>query len=452
MDRQLLATVSDRRRSLSRARRALRWAVVSGIAMFATSVFGAPAQAQAEGAAKPAAAGETEGAQFLRVVEEDNGKVRLEVAARTYVTEDESLPKVTLVSVAHIADKALYDRIQILLDAKDRVLYESVKPAGAARPGGETAEERIASTEASMKFIASLLALHHEKTGRYPADVDALRAFAIEQDPRLAQWLTLASIDAWSKGLHYTTNEEGASFSLISYGADGKPGGEREQADLLVNDGNNVPPMMLASEGGLQAQLADALGLEFQLDAIDYGHDHWHVSDMSMDAVNRALKERGVDFFQLEDALSGGSLSSKVVSFLLRLIKVADAFTEGAITDTVKLVLIETLGQEDVIEGTLDQQFGRGFGEVIVDMRNQVVIDDLKALTDREPEVDSVAIFYGAAHMRDMAERLYAEFGYRSAEVEWIPAIEIDMSKSKMSQRELQQIRMMIRQQMRQMR
>src|SRR5690606_19605620 len=154
-----------------------------------------------------------------------------------------------------------------LLDAKDFVLYESVKPSGAAQPGGDTAEERIASTEAAMKFTAGIIALHREKVGRYPKDLAALRDFAREQDERIEQWLALATRDAWMKSIHYLTNEQGESFSLISYGADGEPGGDAEAGDLLINDGHQVPALALASEGGLQAQLADALGLEFQLDA-----------------------------------------------------------------------------------------------------------------------------------------------------------------------------------------
>ena len=82
-------------------------------------------------------------------------------------------------------------------------------------------------------------------------------------------------------------------------------------------------------------------------------------------------------------------------------------------------------------------------------MRNQVVIDDLKSIVEGEDEHESIAILYGAAHMRDMALRMSEQLDYESDEERWYRAIEIDLEKSAVTERDLRQMRMMMKQMMR---
>ena len=59
----------------------------------------------------------------------------------------------------------------------------------------------------------------------------------------------------------------------------------------------------------------------------------------------------------------------------------------------------------------------------------------------------AVAIFYGAAHMPDLEERLTV-MGYvpwKEREARWFRAIEVDMAQSAVSPAELKQMRRMIR-------
>ncbi|MCA9295898.1 MAG: hypothetical protein KC983_05260, partial [Phycisphaerales bacterium] len=118
--------------------------------------------------------------------------------------------------------------------------------------------------------------------------------------------------------------------------------------------------------------------------------------------------------------------------------------TDGAITDTFKVVLIEMLGDESLIDASMGQ-LGEGFGEVIINERNQVVIDDLKALIANEPEIRSVAIFYGAGHMQDMEQRLIEQLSYEPSEANWLRAIDVNLNESAVSPREIRQLRVMMR-------
>ena len=88
---------------------------------------------------------------------------------------------------------------------------------------------------------------------------------------------------------------------------------------------------------------------------------------------------------------------------------------------------------------------------MIIDERNQLVIDDLKAILEREPQVSSIAILYGAGHMPDMARRLTEQLGYRPTGEQWLTAFEVDLERSAMSARQLERIRWMVRYQLEQL-
>jgi general secretion pathway protein G len=426
-------------------------AILIAAATISTAVIAqdAPAKpAKDEPAAKDNAA-TAEVIPFLRVAEKPGKSITLEIASRDYLPRGGEGPTVTLVGVAHIGERAFYRGIQKELAEYDLVLYESVLPAGAKGAAGGTDDERIAGTEAAMGFVGGLVETFHDARETYPDDLAHVREFATRLDARLGHWLDNASRDGWGRKLTYERREEGAAYGLISLGRDGKPGGEGPDADIDLAD--LPPPVSMAGEDeddNIQAQLADALRLEFQLFALDYGLDNWRCSDMAMDQVDRALAERGVEFELVSGALAGTSIFAQVAKVFLGVMRLADAMLDGAIADMMKVVMIEMLGDESMVELSMGQ-FGEGFGEVIVDMRNQVVIDDLKQVVEKEPQVKSIAILYGAAHMGDMAERLGEQLDYVAGDARWHPAIVVDFEQSAVPERELRQMRLMMRQALR---
>ena len=391
---------------------------------------------------------------FMRVQEVKNKSIELQIAIRDYVHAEGKGPRVGLVGVAHIGDAAFYRELQKVLDQYDIVLYESVKPSGASKPGGETSEERIESTQSSMRFVRGMIETYkHQKDG-YPANLDAVREFAVTQDPRLAQFMRDASIDAWGHDLQYGLLADAANpqhvYALISFGADGAGGGDGENADIDLGDEPAPDPLALSKEDGLQSQLAEALGMQFQLDAMDYSRPTFRCSDMDMDEINRRLAAKGLDFEVLGGTLAGSSLPGKLIKMLLGVMKLADTFMDGAITDTFKVVMIEMLGDPSLIDMSMNQ-LGDGFGEVIINNRNEIALADLKTIIEREPQTKSVAIFYGAGHMGDFDTRL-REMGYGPADdgERWLTGMKVDLTQSAVSPRELTQIRGMIKQAIRQ--
>ncbi len=406
------------------AHRAVRVLPLAALLLPVSAVGGQPAQSQPQDLPSQSQAA------YLRVVEEPGESIALEIAAQRFVPSDGSGPKIGLVGVSHIGERELYEQIQSLLGEYDVVLYESVMPPGAAGAGGDDDEHRRASTTQAMQFVTAAIAMHHDQLGRYPQDQTQLLSFAAGRDPRLEDWLTMASVDGWKRPLVYKSADDRQSFTLVSLGADGKVGGEGAAADLeMSHETVGEVAGFLTEEDNLQAQLASALGLEYQLEAIDYGRPGWRCSDMTVVQLEQAMKEKGVDFGPISGALAGASWPAKFVGFILKLVETMDVWFEGAISDTFKVILIEIFSDETILEQGL-QQFGVGFEEVIVGQRNQIVIDQLRTIRELEPEVQSVAVLYGAAHMRDMADRLTSQLGYQVTGETWVTAIKVDLRHS----------------------
>jgi hypothetical protein len=385
---------------------------------------------------------------YTRVVEVKDRSIALELASRELVATNGQGPKVCLVGVAHIADRSFYQAVQRLLDEYDVVLYESVKPPGTGGAGGDTDQQRIESTQAALDFLAGVIKSFHERKGEYPVDFAALRSFTLDEEPRMAGWLESAAVDAWQGRITYARAVDGLSFTLTSFGADRTVGGDGPASDLTPSH-DRPDPLALSREDSLQSQLAEALKLQFQLEALDYGRVNWRCSDMAIDQVSRELEKRGVEFGPLGGTLAGTSFPARVISILLGMIRVADTFLEGAIADTFKVVMIDLLGNEAMVERGIGQ-LGEGFSEVIVEQRNQVAVDDARRIIEREPDMKSIAILYGAAHMNDLEQRVIDQLHYQPAEVHWLPAMRVDFKQSAVSIEEVNQLRAMMKQMMRQ--
>ncbi len=425
------------------ARRPARWTAAALAAMVLTCVHGAR---PIEEAPPPAPTG-----PYMRSVEDHGRSISLEVASRTFVPADGDGPSVALVGVAHIAEHELYGQLQAVLDAHDVVLYESVMPAGASGAGGGTDTERARSTEAVMKFTAGVLLLHHEVKGRYPAGLSELADFAGRRDPRVAQWLAAAETDAWGRAVMYRVDDDRRRFVLTSLGADRAAGGSDADADIEVTSETPVSATFVETDqDNIQAELAKALGLAFQLDGIDYDRPHFRCSDMSMDELQRAMEAEGLDMAPLEGSLGTASLPGRIAVFFLKLMRVVDIFFDGMIADGMKVMLIELFSDDAFMEQSM-RQFGDGFERVLIDQRNQIVVDDVRKILRSERDVESVAIFYGAAHMPDMAERLAEQLGYRPEAEQWFTAFEVDLEESAMTPAQLKSLRSMIRRQLRMM-
>lgn len=210
--------------------------------------------------------------------------------------------------------------------------------------------------------------------------------------------------------------------------------------------------------------MAKALGLEFQLDAIDYQRPDWRNSDMSVGQLQRALTggEAGgsPEADQLFGMLSGQGLGAQVAGLLLRLVgsnPQMSAMARLMVIETTSSAELMMAGAKDAAEPDRGAGPMAGLGrmmKVLIHDRNDVVFRDLREVMDHEPEIKSVALFYGAGHLPDFETRL-EELGYIAGEEQWLTAMAVNAKDTGMSPESLEQTRQMMKRmlnaQMRQM-
>jgi hypothetical protein len=362
---------------------------------------------------------------YLRVLEDDDGVVqRLQVAARTF--RREGAPPVELVGAIHIADAEYYRRVQEILDGHGVVLFEAVRPPGAGDgspiPDDMDDATRARMTEQRLRFVGSAVEAYRRAHGTGPACADEL----LEGVPgKLRPMLARSLSDFWGRPLVLEFDGTGG-VEVMSLGSDGVPGGEGPAADLRLSAQEPLTPAERGERVNLQQRMARALGLTFQLDAIDYARPNWRNSDMSMDQIRQAVGD-DAQALALFSMLDGGSFPARMASMVLGMIEGNPRLAAG-----MKLMLLVTLENADAALSQTGPEMGR-LMRVILEDRNGVVMRDLARVLEREAGVSSVAVFYGAGHMQGLESRLTSELGYEPVTTRWVDAIRVDLRDSGMT-------------------
>jgi hypothetical protein len=351
---------------------------------------------------------------YVRLVEENAGRaLRLELCVRVLEPAGGEGPRIFLASVVHIGEPAYYHALQTLLDARDVVLFEQVGGVHGADPGplppGELA--RVRATERRLRMLAVAVQRFRASENRLPGDLDRVAT---------TRQLELARRDAWDGRVALVPTEDG--FELLSLGADGAPGGEGAAADLRLSDQPPLDPREVGEETGLQRTLANALGLVFQLDAVDYGGERWRNSDMSLEQLQDSVRAAGAgsDASALFGALDGSSALARIGGFLIGLL---GSSKQGSAT--LKLLGIEILARAEDLLAAAPRELS-ALMEVLIEQRNAVGLSDLAAVIEEEPDVRSIAVFYGAAHMADLEREIVAELDYDIGVDAWLAAVRVD--------------------------
>jgi len=397
--------------------------------------------------------------QWTRKTEGEN-IVSLELVSRRY--ESQGRPDVWLVGVAHVADMSFYEQVAGLLAELDVVLYESVRPSGSRPPMGLTSTERIESTRMSLAFVADTAAATAEEIEMLPLTMEDVIADASILDRRLTGWLDDTSVDAWENPIVLKVDENQSTISFISFGSDGKVGGEGEAADIVETrtvEIDSVEEMLdegelaeldlkeeeISPSNNIQQVLADSLGLEFQLDSLPYEEPNWFVSDLTIDEVENKLVENGADTALL-DTISGKSFAAQLASAMLQIIPLLDALSGGGATATARLLMIEILSMPD--SDQLLKGIEPELAEVIIVDRNTEVLSDIAAVLDAAEDVSTIGVLYGAGHMDDLSFRMEKLFGYHPVEEIWFSSMSVDPRESLLGESDLKRMRFMLKYEM----
>ena len=165
----------------------------------------------------------------------------------------------------------------------------------------------------------------------------------------------------------------------------------------------------------MQHLMGDVLDLKFQKDGIDYTRKNLVHADINMDDLQKSMKGESITPF-------GGYIKTEQLEYLKPFLDIGSKLlkeymkSDPALQNRLKAQLAQQLGSVDI-----NTQLSPDMHKAIVLDRNAIVIDVLKDQLQKFPEKHSYSIFYGAAHMPDMQERLQ-KLGYKESSKRWMTA------------------------------
>jgi hypothetical protein len=235
-------------------------------------------------------------------------------------------------------------------------------------------------------------------------------------DPKAASGLKVdlvAAVHIGSDQYYTTLNRLFRDYDVVLY-------------ELVAPENNRVPKAGQRPSGAIgsaQQGLTGALGLSFQLQAIDYSRANFVHADLSPQQFDEAMQKRGESWWTMF-----GRLMQEGMAQARRKAAAGDTSGEVGIGELFGLLfssdrevqLRRIMAEQFTDMEVLTAAFGGENGSTIITDRNAAAIDVMRQQIAKGKE--RVAIFYGAAHMSDFDERLRNDFDLKPVETTWVEA------------------------------
>ena len=189
----------------------------------------------------------------------------------------------------------------------------------------------------------------------------------------------------------------------------------------MAPEGTKIPKGGRSGGGGhpigiLQRGMKNMLQLEFQLQAVDYTKKNFVHADMTPDQFAKSMKKRGESFFKMFLRAIGQSMTQKQPVGGVSEIDILIALFDSNRALKLKRLMARQFENMDVMINVLNGPDG----STILTERNKVVIEVLKKQLAAGKK--RIGVFYGAAHMADMEQRLLAELKMKHTGDRWVSA------------------------------
>jgi hypothetical protein len=169
----------------------------------------------------------------------------------------------------------------------------------------------------------------------------------------------------------------------------------------------------------LQTTMKSVLALQFQLDCVDYKKANFVHADMTPEEFASSMKDRGESFAQMFLRMFGQSLAMQSRdpgrSGDAQLLAALFASPEER-SLRLKRIMADQFQDMEAATSVLDGPDG----STILTERNKAALRVLKR--EMATGKKRIAIFYGAAHLPDMEERLIDEFHLKRTQTKWLTA------------------------------
>ncbi len=170
--------------------------------------------------------------------------------------------------------------------------------------------------------------------------------------------------------------------------------------------------------GTLQQAMKNALGLSFQLQAIDYKRKNFVHADMDLDTFTKMQADRGEGFLEMLLQSMLTQMNQPESENAPTMVDLVDALNSPDPQRAFKLILAKQFQDVDKIMAAMEGPNG----SVILTERNKVALGVLKDEL-KDPTKRKIGIFFGAAHLKGMEKILTTEMGFHPiGQPDWLVA------------------------------
>ncbi len=250
---------------------------------------------------------------------------------------------------------------------------------------------------------------------------------------------------------YVTTNDQGQRVTVDLIGA--VHIGEKSYYEALNKQFENYDPLLyelVAPEGtvipkggrsetegtglnpiaAMQVGMQSMLGLQFQLDHIDYTKDNFRHADMSPEEFGESMKNNEESIMKMVFKAMGRGMAQSGASGMSDFDLLLIAFA-----DDREMKMRQLFAQQiEEMEGGMSIFEGKD-GSTIIDHRNAKVMEILRS--ELIAGKTKIAIFYGAGHLPDMQRRLTSDFHMTRAGQFWLTAWRLTRDHQRSSKREI---------------
>jgi hypothetical protein len=194
--------------------------------------------------------------------------------------------------------------------------------------------------------------------------------------------------------------------------------------ELVAPDNARVPKPGRKPSGAIgsaQQGLTKMLGLEFQLDQIDYAARNFVHADLSPKEFDAAMAKRGESWWTMFSRVMRESMARADRAGKQPAGDVGFSDIFGILFGNDRELRLRRLMAEQFTDmEVLTAAFGGEEGSSLITDRNAAALDVLKEQIAKGRR--KIAIFYGAAHMDDFDEKLRQDFQLQPGETVWLEA------------------------------
>ena len=205
-----------------------------------------------------------------------------------------------------------------------------------------------------------------------------------------------------------------------------RPGGGKGSRRLDMNQEWSDAKVGMAAIGVLQLGMKDALGLDFQLSAVDYTPRNFVHADMTQEEFESSMARRGETFAEIMAREMGkAALEQQKVNPIA-----ANLDIVLSLLSTDRKYRVRRIAAAQLTKANEGEAFAEADGtSTIITERNIKAFKVLKRELLRGRK--KIGVFYGAGHFPDMEKRLAKDFAFQRQSERWITAWDLAPPKKK---------------------